>query len=407
MKQQTQTPEAETENSTKTKIIAYSNEVMLFEVGSLCEHLSRLTDGRKARGKRYSLVTILTVMMMGKLCGQDTPEAIADWAKQRVEGLAALLGLKRVQMPHATTYGRVLRKAIKPEQFEEEVHAYFKDQPQVKASRQICIDGKQICGTQLEEGEGNVYLLGAYVPGAGVMLMQIELAAGEGELSVAPKLLKVLDLQAKLVTGDAAFTQRNLSIQIVKAGGEYVWKVKINQPTLHADIERLFEPPPQPAPGFNTPKTDFLSSTETICGHSRIETRTLTTSSLLKPYSDWPHLEQVFKQTCVTVNKKTGKSTQTSTYGVTSLRADEASPKMLLQVLRGHWGIEGGSHQRRDVTFHEDHCDLRRGHTAHIFAILNNLAIGLMTRSGFKNAAFARRVFAADPIRAFKLLISP
>ena len=86
---------------------------------------------------------------------------------------------------------------------------------------------------------------------------------GEGELSVAPKLLRVLDLQGKLVTGDAAFTQRNLSIQVVKAGGEYVWKVKANQPTLHADIERLFEPPPQPALGFNTPKTDFLSSTET------------------------------------------------------------------------------------------------------------------------------------------------
>ena len=82
-------------------------------------------------------------------------------------------------------------------------------------------------------------------------------------------------------------------------------------------------------------------------------------------------------------------------------------PKCSFKSCDSTGGIEGGSHQRRDVTFHEDHCDLRRGHTAHIFAILNNLAIGLMTRCGFKNAAFARRVFAADPLRAFKLLISP
>ena len=72
-----------------------------------------------------------------------------------------------------------------------------------------------------------------------------------------------------------------------------------------------------------------------------------------------------------------------------------------------HPGIEGGSHQRRDVTFHEDHCDLRRDHSAHIFAILNNLAIGLIARCDFKNAAFARRVLAVDPIRALNLLISP
>ena len=37
-------------------------------------------------------------------------------------------------------------------------------------------------GTTAVAGEGNVYLLGAYVPATGVMLLQTELAAGEGEL---------------------------------------------------------------------------------------------------------------------------------------------------------------------------------------------------------------------------------
>jgi predicted transposase YbfD/YdcC len=406
VKQTTQTPEADEKNNTQTGVLAYSTETILFDVGSVCERLSRLTDGRKARGRRYTLTTILMVMLLAKLSGEDRPEAIAEWAQHRAEGLATMLGLKRAQMPHATTYGRVLRKAIKPEQFEQEMNGYYKQQATVKRARQICIDGKQICGTQWVEGEGNVYLLGAYVPAAGVMLMQVELAAGEGELTVAPRVLNVLDLQGKVVTGDAAFTQRNLSLQIVEAGGEYVWKVKDNQSKLLSDIEVLFEPQPQPAPGFNTPKTDFRQATETRCGHGRVETRTLTTSSLLNPFSDWPHLEQVFKLTCHTQHKKSGKSWDTLTYGITSLSADEASPAVLLNVVRTHWAIEGGSHQRRDVTFHEDHCNLRRDHAAHIMSILNNIVIALIAPCPFKNAPAARRAFNAHPAHAFQLLVA-
>jgi len=40
------------------------------------------------------------------------------------------------------------------------------------------------------------------------------------------------------------FAQRNLSAQIVGGGGDYLWKVKENQPELLADIRTLFDPPP-------------------------------------------------------------------------------------------------------------------------------------------------------------------
>jgi hypothetical protein len=125
VKQTTQTPEAEGKNSAERGIPAYSEETILFDVGSVCEHLSRLTDGRKARGKRYTLTTVWVVTLMAKLSGEDRPAAIAEWGKHRAEGLATMLGLKRVQMPHATTYGRVLRKAINPDQFERKMNAYF------------------------------------------------------------------------------------------------------------------------------------------------------------------------------------------------------------------------------------------------------------------------------------------
>ena len=119
MKQQTQSQETADKNSAETVGVAYSGESILFDIGSLGAHFSHMLDGRKARGKRYTLVTMLLLMTLAKLCGHDTPEAMADWARQRSEGLAELLKLNRASMPHATTYGRVLRKAIQPAALEQ------------------------------------------------------------------------------------------------------------------------------------------------------------------------------------------------------------------------------------------------------------------------------------------------
>jgi predicted transposase YbfD/YdcC len=96
----------------------------------------------------------------------------------------------------------------------------------------------------------------------------------------------------------------------------------------------------------------------------------------------------------------------TLTYGITSLPSDEASPSTLINIVRTHWAIEGGSHQRRDVTFLEDPCDLRRDNAAHIMAILNNLSIALIVRHRFKNAPAARRFFNAHSDQAFHALVS-
>ncbi len=59
---------------------------------------------------------------------------------------------------------------------------------------------------------------------------------------MAPHVLKVLDLQGKIVTGDALLAQRELSQVIVDAGGDYLWTVKDNQPRLRQDIEQLLAP---------------------------------------------------------------------------------------------------------------------------------------------------------------------
>ena len=85
---------AKSENN-MAKQLAYGTDPFLFEMGSLCEYLSKVNDGRKARGKRYTLTTILTLLILGKMSGHDQPEAIADWGMLQVDALVDMLGLTR------------------------------------------------------------------------------------------------------------------------------------------------------------------------------------------------------------------------------------------------------------------------------------------------------------------------
>ena len=93
--------------------------------------------------------------------------------KTRLLGATTSVGLR-------STYGRFLRRAIQPAELEAALRAYFESQAGIQHERQRCIDGKQIRGTELVAGEGNVYLLGVYVPGTGVMVVDVKKAEYQG-----------------------------------------------------------------------------------------------------------------------------------------------------------------------------------------------------------------------------------
>ena len=52
------------------------------------------------------------------------------------------------------------------------------------------------------------------------------------------------------------FAQRELSLQIVEMGGDYIWTVKDNQSTLRQDIALLFQPE-KTVKGFSARHKDF------------------------------------------------------------------------------------------------------------------------------------------------------
>lgn len=186
-------------------------------------------------------------------------------------------------------------------------------------------------------------------------------------------------------------TQRQLSIQIVEAGGDYLWFVNDNQPTLYADIERRFTPLPV-LPGTSDAPTDFTTARQIDSAHGRLEERRITVSSWLQDYSDWPYLAQVFK--LERTIWRTGKPVQEVRYGVTSLPTQVADAKHLLRIARAEWGIANGVHYRRDVSLAEDASRLRRGDGPQVMAALNNAVIGLVLGARERNVAAVQRRFA-------------
>jgi hypothetical protein len=120
-----------------------------------------------------------------------------------------------------------------------------------------------------------------------------------------------------------------------------------------ASTTRLF-PPPHKA---------------TFSGHDRIEVQTIRVFPQLAGDSDFPHLKPIFRIDRVIRCKKTGKTRTETALGVTSLSAPKASPRDILNFVRGHWEIESRLHWIRDTVYREETSTTRTGNGAFVFQL--------------------------------------
>jgi len=230
------------EFSTESNITEQAGQATasIINIGHLLDYLRRVKDGRKRRGIRYRLEIILALFILAKMCGENKVYGIADWVQLRSEYLieALDLKLKRKRLPHHSTYRRILTDEISADDLEVIFSEYLAQLPRRGQEMVIVIDGKTVRGTITVEDPFGLHLMAAYLPGEGIVLMQMVVEKDkENEIVVAPKLLQCLDLRNKVVIADAMHTQRQISAQIVEAGGDFVWIVKDNQANTRQAIE--------------------------------------------------------------------------------------------------------------------------------------------------------------------------
>ncbi len=365
----------------------------------LIDVFAAMPDFRQSRGKRHPLTAIFALACCAMLCGARSYSAMAEWGRNYGVRIAQALGFTHAT-PCAATLHTIFRQ-VPREEFEARLGAWadrvLGSLPAGPAPAEVAIalDGKTLRGSK-KQGAPGTHLLSALAHHVGVTLAQHAVDDKTNEITAVESLLCQLVLEGRIVTMDALLTQRHVAQAIVDKGGDYVMIVKENQPQLRADIELVFTLPPV---------GDRQETARTVdIGHGRIEQRNLTTSEALVGYSDWPGLTQVFELGRHVICQKTSAERVEVVYGVTSLRPERATPERLLELVRGHWQIENQSHWVRDVTFDEDHSQVRCGSIPQVMAALRNTTIGLLRGAGYTNVAAACRQLAAQPTRALALI---
>ena len=377
---------------------------------SLAAAFSRVPDPRRAASVAYPLVAMLALAVTAILANQLSELAIAQWASRQPAERLRALGFLAGRTPCQSTLQRLFCK-LDGHALAEALAVHFAPVavplPVVAGSRGVAIDGKAQRGRlPFQVGGSPVHALTAFCHEHGVVLAAEPIERGEekseAELTVAPALVARVAWPGRVLTGDALFCQRTLCAQVLAAGGDYLVLVKENQPTLHADLALLFDPPAALGPAA---LLDRRAASTRDRGHGRQEeVRHLIASTDLTAYLDWPGLAQVFR--LERTWREHGKAKHALLYGITSLSPADGPPERLLALKRGHWAIENGLHRVKDVTLGEDQSTLHMGQGPTVMAFLRDAALSLLRRAGIHQIAARLREHAQDPAPALALVLA-
>lgn len=262
----------------------------------------------------------------------------------------------------------------------------------IAGRRVIAFDGKTLRGAR--DAAGNlVHLLAGLCQQSGTVLTQLAVDTKTNEIPMLRTILATLDITGAVITADALHTQRETAKYIIGRGAHYILTVKNNQPKLRAKLKTL--------PWKQIPNLD----TSIEHGHGRTAKRVLKATEITGGIG-FPGAVQVLQLTRTVTDRKTGKSHTEVVYAITSLSITDAKPAQIAGWLRGHWAIEVKLHWVRDVTYSEDHSQIRTGAGPQVMATLRNTAISILRLNGHTNIAAALRHHSRDQIRPVKLLLT-
>ena len=183
---------------------------------SLIEVLGRVPDPRSAHGKRHPLGAILGLAVCAMLCGARSLYAISQWGRDQGEEVSEALGFTRQRTPCVSTLHQVFSR-LDREAFERELGRWLQ-QRGLSEGEAVAIDGKALRGIHGDQLPG-VHLVAAYAHQAGIVVGQQAVGEKKNELDAVAGLLGQLDLEGRVVTGDAQFAQREVCQRVVAQGG--------------------------------------------------------------------------------------------------------------------------------------------------------------------------------------------
>jgi predicted transposase YbfD/YdcC len=345
-----------------------------FAEDSIMSYFAEIEEPRSGENLSHPLINILTIAVLGVICGADGWVDVERYGEAKKEWLSTFLDLKK-GIPSHDTFGRVF-SWIKPEQFEACFIAWTDAIRQKTGGEVVSFDGKKLRRSQDgSHDRAGIWMVSAWMEANRMVLGQHKVDAKSNEVTAIPALLAQLDITGCIVTIDAMGAQTEIAKAIVKANANYILSVKQNQRALHEDLSLLFE-------GFEQDdyrQVEFDSYKQVTEGHDRREIRHCWVVhhpdylSYLRRAQRWEGLKSVVK--LMTIRQR-GDKTQVSTrYFISSWTG---SAQDFLRCVRGHWHIENGLHWVLDIAFREDDSRIRNQYAPQNMAVLRHLALNLL-----------------------------
>lgn len=213
---------------------------------SLAEALKEVPDHRSRMGQRHELRALLVFMCTGMLCGCRSLQALTSWGKRQEGALLRAMGFPRGRAPGYGTLQRLV-SGLNVDALERALFGWAQEIVNSRSDRQdwagLALDGKVLRGSRTDTLPGE-HLLSVVAQELGITLAQADVPPKTNEAKACLPLLAGLNLTNRVVTGDAAFMQREVCQLLIKQQGHYLIVLKANQADLHQTVQDWFEPFP-------------------------------------------------------------------------------------------------------------------------------------------------------------------
>ena len=337
---------------------------------TLINHFELLEDPRDIRGKKHELVDILVMTVYGILCGYTDFVNMVDFLEVHKEYFIDLLSLEN-GIPSHDTFSRVFA-LIDAKKFLEIFINWIKEIVE-KNGVHLSIDGKAIKSARDKINGGNTpYIVSGFLADTEISVGQVKVDDKSNEITAIPDLIKLLDIEGKIITIDAIGTQEDICNLITskEKKGDYILKVKDNQKDLKDDIKTYFDL------GLKRDDTNIaIWETNYEKDHGRIEKRIYYLSydvSCISDKTKWKSVKAIGR--IDVYREENNQNKVTKHYYILSNTFDINT---FMKITREHWNIECSLHWRLDVIMDEDHSRSRINNSIANLSLIRKIVFNL------------------------------
>ena len=327
----------------------------LVELRSLHDDLSRMRDFRRGQGRKHTLACAFSTLILAQLSGFYGSLAAAQFAaalsQAELEAIGSWRNPKtgRYEPVSKSTLHRVIQHTD-PEQLQEVLVRYTRSR--IRQLPALAVDGKRIRGAN-RNGDSHYETATLVEHGSGIPKASRSFHNAGEELDVTRQLLSEVDVSGRVITLDALHSTFESVALILDAKADYLLTLKDN---THRQLDQVKKMK------WHSARVRRYSEAPAKA-HGRLEQRHIEALEVDDPQRfDFKQVRQVYRiARDREVLKEAGSASTETVYGITSVGAERADAKQLLEWNRGHWAVENANRHIRDRTFQEDACPARTG----------------------------------------------